>query len=316
MGLRLPGRRPRPRGRRTSRSPGASRPERAPSSPTSPTPPSPSCCSPDERLAGPVYGVHVVALLGALAAAGAAWLLATELVPARGAAAFWLVAASPAVANGYLLWAHSLSAALGGLAIAAAVRLARRGATPALVAGLAAALAAGALLRSEAVLFALVVAAALGPPPGPTPRPGRRRRHPPRALPAPPPWRCWSSDGGRPPSWAAASRPSGCGSPPRRRPTSAAGSPAPGTSCSAPTTPTPRRWCPSCSPSGWSWASGSSPCGSGGPDRRQDLVLIAVVVVGAVVGPDDPVPRRHRHRSVRGLAPGPAGRAAPAPAPG
>ena len=113
------------------------------------------------RLAGPRYGLHVVSLLGALAAAAAAWLLASELDPRSSRFAFWLVAASPAVANGYLLWAHSLSAALAGVAMAAAVRVVRRGATPLVVAALAAALAAGALLRSEAVLFALVVAGAI-----------------------------------------------------------------------------------------------------------------------------------------------------------
>ena len=79
------------------------------------------------RLAGPVYGLHLFPLLGALAAAGAVWLLAAELDRGSTRAAFWLVAASPVVANGYLLWADSLDAALAGLAIAAAVRVVRGG---------------------------------------------------------------------------------------------------------------------------------------------------------------------------------------------
>jgi hypothetical protein len=112
-----------------------------------------------QRLAGRVLGLHILPLLGAMAAAVAAWLLAAEIDPGSSRAAFWLVAASPAVANGYLLWAHSISAALAGVALAAAVRIVRRGPTPLMVGGLAAALAAGALLRSEALLLALVVTA-------------------------------------------------------------------------------------------------------------------------------------------------------------
>ncbi len=114
------------------------------------------------RLAGPVLGFHLVPLLGALLAAAAAWLLAAELDPGSRRLAFWLVAAGPVVANGYLLWAHSLSAALAGAAVALAVRVVRRGPRPLAVAGgLALALAAGALLRSEGVLLALVVAVAV-----------------------------------------------------------------------------------------------------------------------------------------------------------
>jgi len=111
------------------------------------------------RLAGPVFGLHLLPLVGAVAAAAAAWMLAAELDRGSRRLAFWLVAASPVVANGYLLWAHSISAAIAGVAITLAVRIARRGPTPLALGGLAVALAAGAMLRSEGVLLALVVAA-------------------------------------------------------------------------------------------------------------------------------------------------------------
>ncbi|HVF14632.1 MAG TPA: hypothetical protein VM942_08535 [Acidimicrobiales bacterium] len=113
------------------------------------------------RLLGPVFGMHLLSLIGALGAAAAAWMVAAELDRGSRRLAFWLVAAGPAVANGYVIWAHSLSAALAGVAIALAIRIVRRGPSPLVLGGLGLTLATGALLRSEAVLLALVVAVAV-----------------------------------------------------------------------------------------------------------------------------------------------------------
>ena len=111
---------------------------------------------------GRTVGLHVLLVAAALATAGAAWLLAAELDPRRSRLAFWLAAGSSVAANAYLLWAHALSAAVAGLSLVAAVRVARTGlrswATPALAAGLGA----GVLLRSEGLLFAGAVALVLG----------------------------------------------------------------------------------------------------------------------------------------------------------
>jgi hypothetical protein len=116
---------------------------------------------------GETVGLHLPALLGVLGAAIAAWLLAAELDPRLRRAAFWLAASSPVLVNGYILWAHALSAALAGLALVCAVRLLRsdpeRGVRGFLLpaAGAAACLVAGVLVRSESLLFAGAVATAV-----------------------------------------------------------------------------------------------------------------------------------------------------------
>src|SRR5262249_761926 len=63
--------------------------------------------------------------------------------------------------NGYSLWAHTLSAAVAGLSLVAAVRIAKRGPTVGRCTAVAGGLAAGVLLRSEALLFAGVVVVVL-----------------------------------------------------------------------------------------------------------------------------------------------------------
>ena len=110
---------------------------------------------------GTVLGLHLLALSGALGTAVAAWLLAGELDGRLSRPAFWLAAASPALVNGYLIWAHAPSAALAGFALVAAVRTPRHGPRWATVGALTALLAAGVLLRSEGLLFAGAVVAAL-----------------------------------------------------------------------------------------------------------------------------------------------------------
>lgn len=118
-------------------------------------------------LLGEALGLHLPALLGVLGAAVAAWLLAAQLDPRLRRPAFWLAASGPVLVNGYLLWAHSLSAALAGFALVGAVRLARADPGEGVrgfllsIAGVAGCLVAGVLLRSEGLLFAGAVAAAV-----------------------------------------------------------------------------------------------------------------------------------------------------------
>lgn len=114
------------------------------------------------RAGGAVVGLHLPALAGSVGVAVAAWLLAAEVGGGRSTrrAAFWVAAAGPALVHAYLLWAHSLSAAVGGLAVVAAARLCRRPGWAA-AAALAAASAAGVLLRAEGLLLAVSTAVAL-----------------------------------------------------------------------------------------------------------------------------------------------------------
>lgn len=113
------------------------------------------------RLAGPTLGLHLLALVGTVGTAAAAWLLAAEVSPRLSRPAFWLAAASPVLVNGFLLWAHAPSAALAGLALVGAARIARRDFTVPVALAVAAVLAAGVLLRSEALLFAAALVVAL-----------------------------------------------------------------------------------------------------------------------------------------------------------
>jgi len=111
-------------------------------------------------LFGATLGLHVLAMTGAVGAAVAAWLLAGEVDPRLRRRAFWLAALGPVLANGFLLWAHSLSSALAGLTLWAVVRSHRRGSSRLLTVAAAAGAAAGVLLRSEGLLFALALALA------------------------------------------------------------------------------------------------------------------------------------------------------------
>ena len=106
---------------------------------------------------GEPVGLYAWSVLGALLLAVACWLLAAEVAPGAERAAFWVGAAGPVAVNAYLVWGHALSAAVGGLAVVAAVRFLRRGPSAATCAWLAASLVAGALLRSEGLLFAVAV---------------------------------------------------------------------------------------------------------------------------------------------------------------
>ncbi len=110
-------------------------------------------------VAGSTVGLHLLALLGTLGTAVAAWLLAGEVDERLRRAAFWMAALSPALVNGYLLWAHTLAAAVAGLTLVALVRMVRRGPTTGRTAAAVGGLCLGVLLRSEALLFAAAAAA-------------------------------------------------------------------------------------------------------------------------------------------------------------
>ncbi len=114
------------------------------------------------RVVGLVAGLHLLAIMGAVALAAAAWLLAAEVDdgPWPPRAAFWLAASGPVALHAYILWAHALSAAVAGFTLLAAIRL-LRGVRALPLAGLTAGVAAGVLLRSEGLLFALALAGGL-----------------------------------------------------------------------------------------------------------------------------------------------------------
>ena len=109
-------------------------------------------------VAGTTVGLHLPALTGTVGTAVAGWLLVGEIDPRLRRRAFWLAALGPVLANGFLLWAHSLSAAVAGLTLFAVVRGIRRGPTVAWTAAAGCGAAAGVFLRSEGLLFALALA--------------------------------------------------------------------------------------------------------------------------------------------------------------
>lgn len=107
------------------------------------------------------FGFLLVSMLGFLAAAAVAWLLANEIEPRAGPFGFWLVAVSPLFANAYFPWAHTTSAALAGVTLVLVTRIVRSGPSPLRLGALAVSLFANMLIRSEAVLFAVAVLLAL-----------------------------------------------------------------------------------------------------------------------------------------------------------
>ena len=113
------------------------------------------------RLVGRTLGLHLFGLLGVIGAAVASWLLAGQLDARLRRPAFWLAAGGPVLVSGFLIWAHAPSAALAGLALAAAARIVRRGLTPWAVVAMTSTLAGGVLLRSEGLLVAGAVAVSL-----------------------------------------------------------------------------------------------------------------------------------------------------------
>ena len=103
--------------------------------------------------------VRVLAVLGSLLGALAAWALARRLAPGRELLAFWVAGLGPLLAAGTMIWAHGLSAAAAGGAVLAALRARDRPTAGALVV-LGACTAIGALLRTEGTIIAGAIAVA------------------------------------------------------------------------------------------------------------------------------------------------------------
>lgn len=112
------------------------------------------------RLLGGTVGLYAWGLLGVLGVAAAAWKVAAEFDDRASRGAFWIAASGPVVVNGYLVLAHAPSAALAGMALLAGLRL-RRAPSQGWAAVVLVATGAGVLLRAEAVLFGLALAAAM-----------------------------------------------------------------------------------------------------------------------------------------------------------
>jgi hypothetical protein len=107
-------------------------------------------------------GLRLLPLASVVAGAAVAWALARRIAgPGAAPWAFWVVAASPLLANGFIVWAHAPATAVAGVAVLATVQLGdgRRGPLPWLA--LVVAVAAGVLLRSELLLFAGALTAVL-----------------------------------------------------------------------------------------------------------------------------------------------------------
>ena len=113
-----------------------------------------------DRVGGTTAMV-LLSVAGTVVAAAAAAALARRLSPALARPAVWTVGvASPLLFDSQLVMAHALGAGAAGVAVLAAVRyLERPGLLMAMAAGAAAAF--GALLRTEALILAAALAAAL-----------------------------------------------------------------------------------------------------------------------------------------------------------
>ncbi|MGE3620150.1 MAG: hypothetical protein AB7L84_06775 [Acidimicrobiia bacterium] len=105
---------------------------------------------------GEALGFRIFGVTSIVVVAIASWAIAARIGSSRaGPWAFWIAAASPVAANGWILWAHAPSAACGALLAWATLqaRVDRRW-----LVAVAASAGAGVLLRSEGVLWALAVA--------------------------------------------------------------------------------------------------------------------------------------------------------------
>jgi hypothetical protein len=123
----------------------------------------PAVLSITRDVGGEEVGLRLVSLASVVAAAVLALHVATSVGGTRaGRWAFWIVATSPVLPDGLMVWAHAPSAALAGLASLAVVRLLEGRHPLRWTAVLAVALAAGVLLRSESLLFAGAVVAVVG----------------------------------------------------------------------------------------------------------------------------------------------------------
>ncbi|MGH9155607.1 MAG: hypothetical protein ACRD1K_07210 [Acidimicrobiales bacterium] len=110
-----------------------------------------------DRLGG-VSAMVALSLLGTLAAAGLAALLARRIDPVLARPTLWVTGlATPLLFDGFVVIAHTLGAAAGAAAVLSALAAIERRSRWAVV-GVAAAIGFAVLLRSEAVLFAFALA--------------------------------------------------------------------------------------------------------------------------------------------------------------
>lgn len=114
------------------------------------------------KAVGTGIGIYALPVLGLVATACAAWLLASEFREGNRRVAFWLVAVSPLILNAFVLWAHTMSAALAGISLVAATRMVKTGPRLGAMVVLTFALATGVLFRSEGALFAVALLACAG----------------------------------------------------------------------------------------------------------------------------------------------------------
>ena len=118
-----------------------------------------------DQVGDPVWGLYLPAVLGAVAAALVAGLLAERLAPELvgvGPIAFWAVGLGPLVVQTQAMWAHTTAAALGGAAALGLVALAQRRGRWWHLVGMSASVALLASLRTEAALFAVALAVVAG----------------------------------------------------------------------------------------------------------------------------------------------------------
>ena len=111
---------------------------------------------------GGVAAMMVLSVLGTVAAAGLAALLAREVVGGRERPVLWAVGvASPLLFDAYLIIAHSVGAALVTAAVLAMVHATRRERPALLLAVATVLMIAAVFLRTEALIFALAAAVAV-----------------------------------------------------------------------------------------------------------------------------------------------------------
>lgn len=105
-------------------------------------------------VVGTGAALYLLSMLGVLVAALAAWLVAAEIDARASRPAFWLVAASPLLVHGYLLWAHAVAAGAVGLATVGGIRIVRHGLNVGSASWFLVGLGVGAVLLPESVYFA------------------------------------------------------------------------------------------------------------------------------------------------------------------
>ena len=123
----------------------------------------PSALSVVRGIGGEELGLRLLPMLGVVIAALCGGGLAGRLAgPGAAPWGFWIVATSPVLADGLMLWAHAPSTAAAGVVVLAAVTIAAGRARWWWWVALGVAAGGGVLLRSEGLLVAAAVAGGLG----------------------------------------------------------------------------------------------------------------------------------------------------------